>query len=162
LIVDNDDDIIDLTMDDISVDLTPKSRSKIQRARSDLSESPEPRRGKGRGRAPEKRKDHQNGQVPSDAIIATWRKGDDNLEPSTKMLALINLLKESDSSGDKTICYSQWTSMLDLIEILFSRYGIQSLRYDGKMDRAARDSTLTTFMKMGGPKVILIRMSIKS
>jgi hypothetical protein len=48
--------------------------------------------------------------------------------------------------------------MLDLVEILFSRYGIQNLRYDGKMDRAARDTTLATFKKSGGPKVILIRL----
>jgi SNF2 family DNA or RNA helicase len=47
--------------------------------------------------------------------------------------------------------------MLDLIEILFSRHGIQSLRFDGKMDRQARDATLATFKKHGGPKVILIR-----
>jgi hypothetical protein len=49
--------------------------------------------------------------------------------------------------------------MLNLIEILFSRHGIQSLRFDGKMDRAARDSTLATFKKAGGPKVILIRQA---
>lgn len=48
------------------------------------------------------------------------------------------------------------TSMLDLIEKLFSRHGIRSLRFDGKMDRAARDSTLATFKQSGGPKVILI------
>jgi hypothetical protein len=50
--------------------------------------------------------------------------------------------------------------MLNLIEILFSRYGIRSLRFDGKMDRAARDSTLATFKKAGGPKVILIRLDL--
>lgn len=47
--------------------------------------------------------------------------------------------------------------MLDLIEILFSRHGIQSLRFDGKMSREMRDTTLATFKKPGGPKVILIR-----
>jgi hypothetical protein len=47
--------------------------------------------------------------------------------------------------------------MLDLIEILFSRHGIRSLRFDGKMDRAQRDAVLATFKRPGGPKVILIR-----
>ncbi len=42
---------------------------------------------------------------PSDEVIATWRKGDDDLEASTKMLAMIDLLKKS--GDDKTICYSQ-------------------------------------------------------
>ncbi|KAJ6562842.1 SNF2 family DNA-dependent ATPase [Mycena vulgaris] len=94
--------------------------------------------------------------MPSAALISNWGRGDDDLEPSTKMLAMMQLLKEWDASGDKTICYSQWTSMLDLIEILFSRHGIRSLRFDGKMDRAQRDVVLATFKRSGGPKVILI------
>lgn len=47
--------------------------------------------------------------------------------------------------------------MLDLIETLLSRHGIRSLRFDGKMDRRARDSTLAQFKQPGGPKIILIR-----
>lgn len=47
---------------------------------------------------------------PSDEVIATWRKGDDDLEASTKMLAMIDLLKKS--GDDKTICYSQCKSAL--------------------------------------------------
>ena len=47
--------------------------------------------------------------------------------------------------------------MLDLLETLFSRHGIRSLRFDGKMDRFERDATLSTFKQIGGPKVILIR-----
>lgn len=46
--------------------------------------------------------------------------------------------------------------MLDLIEVLFSRHGIRSLRFDGKMDRKSRDHTLAQFRKADGPKVILI------
>jgi SNF2 family DNA or RNA helicase len=99
--------------------------------------------------------------MPSDAVISNWGRGDDDLEPSTKMLAMMDLLKEWDATGDKTICYSQWTSMLDLIEILFSRHGIRSLRFDGKMDRAARDRVLATFKRAGGPKIILIRSVLR-
>ena len=47
--------------------------------------------------------------------------------------------------------------MLDLVEKLFARHGIRSLRYDGSMDRHARECALSTFKKAGGPKVILIR-----
>ncbi|KAI6030080.1 SNF2 family N-terminal domain-containing protein [Pisolithus marmoratus] len=90
------------------------------------------------------------------ALLAIWSRGDDDLEPSTKMLALIDFLREAAEHGDKSICFSQWTSMLDLVETLFRRYGIQSLRYDGKMDRAAREKALATFKRHDGPKVILI------
>lgn len=94
--------------------------------------------------------------APSGAVLAVWGKGDYDLEPSTKMLALVDLLKEADEHGDKTICFSQWTSMLDLVQILLSRYGIRNVRYDGKMDRSARDKALVIFKRHDGPKVILI------
>ncbi len=48
------------------------------------------------------------------------------------------------------------TSMLDLVETVLSRYGMQFLRYDGKMRSEARDATLIAFRKTGGPRVILI------
>ncbi|KAH9919060.1 SNF2 family N-terminal domain-containing protein [Fomitopsis serialis] len=89
-------------------------------------------------------------------MVKTWRRGGDNMEPSTKMMALIGYLHEWEVTGDKTIVFSQWTSMLDLIETLFSRYGIRSLRYDGRMSREAREMVLAEFRQQGGPKVILI------
>jgi len=118
---------------------------------------------------------------PSQQTMATWRRGDDDLEPSAKMLALVEQLQIAESAGDKTIVFSQcmpflpspfisfshqmWqnddgagtgTSMLDLLETVLVRYGIQNLRYDGKMRSEARDATLVAFRKMGGPRVILI------
>lgn len=47
--------------------------------------------------------------------------------------------------------------MLDLVETVFSRYGIRNLRYDGSMNRAARDFVLAQFRKPEGPQVICIR-----
>lgn len=142
--LERDDDTLDLTVDDISAPFRSRSEN------IDMDQSP-------RKSSPAKRKaSNKAGDGPSEALIATWRKGDDDMEPSTKMLKLLSLLKEWDASGDKTICYSQWTSMLDLLETLFSRYGIRSMRFDGKMDRASRDQTLQTFKVAGGPKVILI------
>ncbi|KAH9054910.1 SNF2 family DNA-dependent ATPase [Lactarius vividus] len=93
---------------------------------------------------------------PSQHTVATWRRGDDDLEPSAKMVALVEQLRIAEGAGDKTIVYSQWTSMLDLIETLLARNGIQNLRYDGKMRSEAREAALAGFRRMGGPKVILI------
>ncbi|KAK0210806.1 SNF2 family DNA-dependent ATPase [Desarmillaria ectypa] len=140
--VKRDDDTLGLTIDDIYAPSRPEDVNIGQ-----LSRKSSPANSKTSNKA---------GDGPSEALIATWRKGDDDMEPSTKMLKLLSLLKEWDASGDKTICYSQWTSMLDLLETLFSRYGIRSVRFDGKMDRASRDQTVQTFKRAGGPKVILI------
>ncbi|KAH9017389.1 SNF2 family DNA-dependent ATPase [Lactarius pseudohatsudake] len=93
---------------------------------------------------------------PSQRTVTTWRRGDDDLEPSAKMNALVEQLRIAEDAGDKTIVYSQWTSMLDLIETLLARNGIQNLRYDGKMRTEAREAALAGFRRMGGPKVILI------
>lgn len=49
------------------------------------------------------------------------------------------------------------TSVLDLIEIIFSHHGIQSVRFDGKMDKSSRDNVLVQFKQPGRPNVILIR-----
>lgn len=76
--------------------MTPSRRKKRARATPDSDEEEE-----------EEVKKKPTGQEPSDAVLATWRRGDDDMEPSTKMLALVNYLKEWDASGDKAICYSQ-------------------------------------------------------
>ncbi|KZT67894.1 hypothetical protein DAEQUDRAFT_672524 [Daedalea quercina L-15889] len=109
-----------------------------------------------KGKAPAGDSSDDGPQQMSQHLINTWRRGDDHMESSTKMIALINYLREWEVTGDKTIVFSQWTSMLDLIETLFSRYGIRNLRYDGKMSREARELTLAEFRQRGGPKVILI------
>ena len=46
--------------------------------------------------------------------------------------------------------------MLNLVETVLVRNGIQFLRYDGKMRSEARDAALIAFRKIGGPRVILI------
>jgi len=52
---------------------------------------------------------------PSEAVIATWAHRDDDLEPSSKMYALLGYLKEWDTTGDKVICYSQCMSWIALL-----------------------------------------------
>ena len=44
---------------------------------------------------------------PRQKTMATWRRGDDNLEPSAMMLAIIEQLQIAEDHGDKRIGYSQ-------------------------------------------------------
>ena len=46
--------------------------------------------------------------------------------------------------------------MLDLLETVLMRHGIQNLRYDGQMQSETRSAALVAFRKTGGPRVILI------
>jgi SNF2 family DNA or RNA helicase len=107
-------------------------------------------------------------------LVEVWKRANADLEPSAKMVALLGLLKSWEATGDKTICFSQCrsvspsgcepadvfdagTSVLDLVETLFARKGIQNLRYDGRMDKGSREIALATFKKPGGPKILLLR-----
>ncbi|KAF9007048.1 SNF2 family DNA-dependent ATPase [Cyathus striatus] len=158
-VMDSDDEEMGLTMEQVSAPVGNKDKGKKRPADngSDAGfDDDHPRKKKNSCDNSPAGSKQPRGDGPSDAVLAAWGKGDDDLEPSSKMMALVGFLKEWDSTGDKTICYSQWTSMLDLIEIIFSRHGIRFLRFDGKMDRASRDRTIARFKRPGGPKVILI------
>jgi hypothetical protein len=51
---------------------------------------------------------------PSQRTVATWRRGDDDMEPSAKMVALVEQLQIAENAGDKTIVYSQCPSQFFL------------------------------------------------
>lgn len=93
VVVDSDED------SDLEVIDHSKARAKRQRGSSPSLPDVDI---KGKGRAKTSGKDG-----PSDAVLRSWNRTDDDLIPSTKMLALLGYLKEWDASGDKTICYSQ-------------------------------------------------------
>ncbi|KAF9649722.1 hypothetical protein BDM02DRAFT_3186073 [Thelephora ganbajun] len=112
--------------------------------------------GPSKDKGKQKAKDDDEKEDLDPRLIEIWKRANADLEPSTKMLALLRLLKSWDATGDKTICFSQWTSVLDLVETLFARRGIQNLRYDGKMNRGSREIVLATFKKPGGPRVLLL------
>ncbi|ESK86005.1 snf2 family dna-dependent atpase [Moniliophthora roreri MCA 2997] len=157
----DDDDILDLTMDDISSPLKPPKKGKRKvtgRQVEDSDIDSDQDDGPSSKKLSKARKSRFGAQFSAEreALLQTWAKGDDDLQPSTKMLKLVDYISEWEAIGDKTICYSQWTSMLDLIEKLFSRYGIRSVRFDGRMDRTSREQALSTFKSPTGPKVILI------
>lgn len=101
-------------MDDISAPMESADNSDSEIEFVGVSQSPKKAtresdvspKTKGKRKSDTKRQ-RNNNDGPSQAVIATWSRGDDDLEPSAKMLALVKLLKEWDISGDKTICYSQ-------------------------------------------------------
>ncbi|CAE6440516.1 unnamed protein product [Rhizoctonia solani] len=84
----------------------------------------------------------------------------EDLVPGAKMIQMLKLLKtwHKEAPEDKIIAYSQWTSMIDLMQILLRKAGFESLRYDGQMKREEREETLSRFKKQGGPKILLISL----
>jgi SNF2 family DNA or RNA helicase len=64
-----------------------------------------------------------------------------DLTPSTKIRQLLTIL-EKETPDHKVIVFSQFTSMLDLIEPFLRRGGFNFTRYDGKMRNDHREASL--------------------
>jgi superfamily II DNA or RNA helicase len=75
---------------------------------------------------------------------------------SSKIEALVDALVNAAEDGHKALVFSQWTSLLDLIEPALGQLGIAFTRLDGgTRDRAA---VVEAFQSEGGPPVMLISL----
>ncbi|KAI5059132.1 hypothetical protein GOP47_0025451 [Adiantum capillus-veneris] len=96
-------------------------------------------------------------------------------EESSKIRAVIKTLKALPSNllmnglesselatlrTEKAIVFSQWTSMLDLLEVSLKKEGFCYRRLDGTMSIQARDRALADFRQL--PDVTVIIMSLKA
>jgi SNF2 family DNA or RNA helicase len=82
-----------------------------------------------------------------------------NWQPSAKTTKVCELLKEIEPSGEKTIIFSQWTAMLDLLEIPIKyELGIKYCRYDGGMSRTEREDAIAQFVDNPRVKVMLVSL----
>ncbi|XP_020888584.1 helicase-like transcription factor CHR27 [Arabidopsis lyrata subsp. lyrata] len=95
----------------------------------------------------------QHGQMPS----SSGPYDDDDVT----IVEPMRLHSSSPSQGAvKTIIFSQWTGMLDLVELRILESGIEFRRLDGTMSLAARDRAVKEFSKNPDVKVML--MSLKA
>lgn len=75
---------------------------------------------------------------------------------SSKVSLLLDSLKESGLLGHRALVFSQWTSLLDLIEPGLRGAGISFLRIDGStVDRAG---IVAEFQQSSGPQVLLLSL----
>jgi superfamily II DNA or RNA helicase len=74
-------------------------------------------------------------------------------ESSSKIEALLGALEEAAADGHKALVFSQWTSLLDLVEPHLEQAGVRFTRLDGSTrDRGA---VVSTFQDPAGPSVLL-------
>ncbi|MCP5040603.1 MAG: DEAD/DEAH box helicase, partial [bacterium] len=77
-------------------------------------------------------------------------------EASSKLELLTSRLEEAMADGHKALVFSQWTSLLDLVEPLLERETIPFTRLDGSTrDRAA---VVKSFQDEAGPPVMLVSL----
>ncbi|KAJ3921747.1 P-loop containing nucleoside triphosphate hydrolase protein [Lentinula edodes] len=81
-------------------------------------------------------------------------------QPSTKITITLNILREIKArpGKEKTIIFSQFTSMLNLIEPFLQRQGIRFSRLDGTMDMNKRKEKLKAIKTDPNVTVILVSL----
>jgi DNA repair protein RAD5 len=82
-----------------------------------------------------------------------------NWRPSTKITALVEYLNRIKYS-EKSVVFSQWTSMLNLCEIALKRAKIKYVRLDGAMQRTAREAAVQNFKNDPTLSVCLISLKV--
>lgn len=84
-----------------------------------------------------------------------------HLTPSTKIRQLLQIL-EKETPEHKVIVFSQFTSMLDLIEPFLRREGYVFTRYDGKMRNDLREASLQRLREDKRTRVLLCSLKCGS
>ncbi|KAL6697558.1 SNF2 family N-terminal domain-containing protein [Trichoderma pleuroticola] len=80
--------------------------------------------------------------------------------PAAKVSECMNLLKEIHATGEKTIVFSQWTLLLDLLEVAawHDDYPGKLRRYDGSMSAEQRFVAARDFRDKSDVKVMLVSL----
>ncbi|KAM7217320.1 ATP-dependent helicase ULS1 [Rhypophila decipiens] len=78
---------------------------------------------------------------------------------SAKVTKVLELLEEIQKTDEKTIIFSQWTTLLDLIECQI-KYKLQAkyCRYTGGMSRKHRDESVQDFVENDRTKIMLVSL----
>ena len=84
-----------------------------------------------------------------------------SLTPSTKIRQLLQIL-EKETPDHKVIVFSQFTSMLDLIEPFLRRAEYKFTRYDGSMRNELREASLEKLRNDEGTRVLLCSLKCGS
>lgn len=123
------------------------------------------RKGKGKGKAKvrktlgELKKESSRNTAAKKKYLARLRK---DYVPSGKIEKAMELLKAvyAREDGAKTIVFSQFTSLLDLLEIPITDEGWDYKRYDGSMNSNLRNQAVVDFTDK--PEIRLMLVSLKA
>ncbi|KAK9465223.1 SNF2 family N-terminal domain-containing protein [Lipomyces arxii] len=95
----------------------------------------------------------KKGSIINRINMANWRS-------STKIEALVEELYKlrSDRQTIKSIVFSQFTSMLDLVEWRLKRAGFETVKLQGNMTPMQRDNSIKYFMQTASVEVFLVSL----
>lgn len=97
---------------------------------------------------------HRPNRKSSATDVDSGSDVDDTIASSTKIQHIIKILRK-ESPSQKVIVFSQFTSMLDLIEPHLARHALKYVRYDGSMRNDAREASLASLRDDKRTRVLL-------
>lgn len=88
------------------------------------------------------------------------RRLDKTWFPSTKITKTLEILQANEDRGlgEKTIIFSQFTSLLDLLEVPLVRNGWNHSRFDGTLNLKERNDAVTAFTNDPSCKIMLVSL----
>lgn len=81
-----------------------------------------------------------------------------NWQPSAKVDKCVELLEQFQNHGQKTIIFSQFVSLLDLLQVPIDQKGWKCERYDGAMSADARNNAIVRFTDKPNTKIMLVSL----
>lgn len=167
------DDVLDDETDDEDDDAAkdgngkgdnPFDKSKSSKGKKKRS-SKDKDKGKGKAKEPKQpRKTLAQLKLESKKSAAARKKYlrrlERDWETSGKIEKVMELLQatENRKEGEKTIIFSQFTSLLDLLEIPINRKDWNYRRYDGSMSAIHRNDAVVDFNKLKNCKIMLVSL----
>ena len=97
--------------------------------------------------------------LPAPSIDIDFEREFKHSAKTAKLMSEIAALKREEPSV-KSLIFSQWTSMLDIVQIPLQREGYKFLRLDGSLSQKAREQLLHKFKT--DPSYTLLLISLKA
>ncbi|KAL3444632.1 SNF2 family N-terminal domain-containing protein [Aspergillus insuetus] len=150
--------------DDDSEDSDSDSLADFLASDSDTQKTPRKSKGKGKQAKQPKKKTLAELKKEASKNLASKRKYLRRLEKTwiasakiEKTMEIIRQIQQNDSS-EKVIIFSQFTSLLDLLEVPVAREGHGYRRYDGSMRPADRNTAVLAFTDDPACKIMLVSL----
>ena len=148
-------------MEEDNNDALPKKKKQSKQKKSRRAKI---REGKRPAKKPEKKKGLTMARLKMDAKKSKangrryMRYLKKNWQPSAKIEKTMELLEQFQEEGQKTIIFSQFVTLLDLLQVPIDEKGWGMERYDGGMRPDERNAAINRFTDKPNTKIMLISL----
>lgn len=156
----DEEDEEDEPENDDAEDVSRKSKLKTKREAFKRQ-----KKGKGKQKAKKPKKEHlsiamlkKEASRSAEGRRRYMRRLRKEWKPSAKLTKCIELLDKFQAEGEKTIIFSQFVSLLDLLQVPIEQKKWDFERYDGSMSGEARNDAINRFTDKPNTKVMLISL----